>query len=69
MTGKIGCWYLHHRMKWTIIVKSVPWYIENLTELTEWMRSEHILKQNIKETRRIYLYSEEQLQYFILRWS
>lgn len=68
MAQKLGCWYQHHRMKWTIIV-SLSWYEDNLKDLTEWMRSENILEQNIIYTTRIYLYSEEQLSYFILRWS
>ncbi len=65
---KSGCWYLHHRMQWVIIVKSSEWYRENELDIFRWLESEGILVYN-EVPNRIFLNSNEQLQYFILRWS
>jgi len=66
--GERENWYLHHRLKWTIIIKSKSWYTKNELNIMRWLDSEGILVHNTIKNR-IFLYSEEQLQYFTLRWS
>jgi len=61
-------WYRHHRMEWVIIIKSEKWFDDNYIDLVKWLDSEDILQYNTIK-KRIFLYSEEQLTYFTMRWS
>lgn len=60
-------WYRHHRLGLVIITKNKWWDVYG-NEVEEWLKSEDILEYNTVKNR-IFLYTEEQLTYFTLRWS
>jgi len=63
-----GCFHVHPRMKWTIVVDSHLWFIANEEDLFTWLHNEGIGQYN-HAIDRIYLYSDAQVTYFTLRWG